>query len=186
MPKPTVRRRRRCYTGIEMVRKGFNLIEMLIGVGLVGVLLISVNTMLASTLGNSRKSDAISLAETEGKYAMRTMEQEIKFAQKVQCVSPSRLRVTRSSTDVIEFLISGGRISFGTAMLTDNKVAVLPGGGDCGGAFVNCHLNGTITTSVDICFTVDKAGTGDATDFATRTGSGVPFRTSVGVVNSLL
>lgn len=170
-----------------MNRKGFSLIEVLLGVTLFALLLVATTSIMISSLRSSRKAAAIALAKTEGAYALQAMGRMIKFANEIKsgdCTATS-LTIQRTSTNqnnnepITYSLVSSHLASNSGALqssLTSGDVSVTLGG--CTQVFT-CDAN---RRSVSICFTINNVKGQDVTDNAGT--NGIMFQSMVTILNT--
>ena len=78
-----------------MKKIGFTLIEMLIAAGLTAIILTATSVMFYTVFRSARKSAAIAVAKTEGSYALRSMDQMIRFANNISCSPGGDLVIER-------------------------------------------------------------------------------------------
>lgn len=160
--------------------KGFTLIEVLMAAGLMATVLATSSVLFYTLLRSSRKSTAIAAAKTEGEYALRAMDQMIRFAGNISCPVAGQLQVTRLNDDVITYSISGGALASTSGIMNQNLTSTAVTVTPCGTGLFNCTLSG-LSRSVTICYVVNRTGGVDATD--TTGGGGVTFTTQIGVRN---
>jgi prepilin-type N-terminal cleavage/methylation domain-containing protein len=149
-----------------MKKKGFSLMEVLLGLALFSMAMSTATVVMYSSLRSSRKAAAIAMAKAEGAYALSAMESMIKFATDVNCpAGGQRVDVTRLNPGPkIAYTFDSGnhRIASNGAALTSNKVSV----SSCGTTF-SCAGK-----TVEICFEIDNAGGIDVTESAGEFGGG--------------
>jgi len=146
------------------MKKGFSLIEILVGLGLFAVLGTVSSVMLLSTLRGARKAAAINIAKNEGQYALNAMAQTTRFAKACSSTATS-LTLTKTDDTTVIYNLASGVIVSGSANLTSEKVVATA----CGGTMFTCSGR-----SVNICFNIDTPGTPDVTESA-----GILFKTTV-------
>ena len=160
--------------------RGFSLIELLIGMGLVGILLATSNVLLFSSLQSAKKAEAQGVTKTEGAYALTAMSQVIKFASSIESCTNNTLRIRRLNNHTITYSLSGSKIaSAGATMNAVNNVdltspIVAVSGCSGGRPLFSCPD----LKSVNICFVVSNAGGTSVNDSAN-----VTFDTTVSVRN---
>jgi prepilin-type N-terminal cleavage/methylation domain-containing protein len=66
-------------------QKGFTLIEILVVVGLLGIIMVTVTNIFFSGLKAKRKTDSINVIKQSGSYAMGVMSKMIKNATEATC-----------------------------------------------------------------------------------------------------
>lgn len=159
------------------VNKGFTLIEVLLAAGLMAMVLGVASVMFYTVFRSSRKASAIATAKTEGAFALRSMDQMIRFATTVTCGADT-LNIIRLNREVVNYSLNGTTIASTSGSLTSSNVSVT----HCpsSGSIFDCQAN----RIVRICFVVNKVGGIDVTDYAGATGtSGVTFQTQVAIRN---
>lgn len=177
----------------KMKSRGFSLIEILIGITLVGLVFSVAGTVLFSTLKSSRKAEAIAIAKSEGAYAIQAIGSSIRYAKSIICGGSNlKLQINKSDTDSLVYSYvtstpnkiasSSGTISSpGTAInVTTNGVQLSLS--QCGGEMFTCNAS---NTAVNICFAIDTVNGIDVSDKAMGTGvNGIVFKTGIGLVNN--
>lgn len=133
------------------MKKGFSLMEMLMGVGLMAILLLSANVLLFTSFKSARKASAITLANSEGAYALKSMEELIQFSRSATCNSSTRLTVLTLTNEAVVYELNSAKIastSGATRNLTSNRVRVTAS--TCPGGIFTCSADGR--DSVDLLF----------------------------------
>lgn len=177
-----------------MNKRGFTLIEILIGLALVSMVFLVAATVLFSSFKSSRKTSAVAMAKAEGAYVIRLVSDMIKFAPKVTCSADYlRIQVDRkdlsSGVYLFDNTVTPTNISYKSGTLdgydgvvdldlTSNKVIVSLA--ECGGKMFDCTDQ---NRTVSICFAIDNAAGADVSDKALGTGGGIVFKTQVTLVN---
>jgi prepilin-type N-terminal cleavage/methylation domain-containing protein len=177
------------------MKKGFSLIEILIGAALFAIVFSTAGVVIFSTLRGSRKTIAVTTAKSEGEYALSVMTDDIKFADKVTCdATGMKLQVDKSSSDRLVYSfdssvspdkikwVSGTLVSPGpiTADLTSEKIVVTIPAADCTGVMFVCDA---AQNAVKICFAAGNASGTDTSDLVNSV-NGIVFKTSVTLINS--
>jgi prepilin-type N-terminal cleavage/methylation domain-containing protein len=161
-----------------MKKQGFSLIEILVGVGLFSVLTVIVTTLMISSIRTSRKAAAVAVAKNEGAYALRAMEEQIRYAADVNCTAGGNSidlhKIGTNQLITYSLDTSSHQIASSSSHLTSGDVTVDQGG--CPYIF-DCTPN-----SVSICFTVDNANGMDVTDKAGI--NGIMFQSLVKLLNT--
>ena len=158
--------------------KGFTLVEILVGVGLFGLLLTTANVIMFSSLRSARKSAVVAVAKAEEAFALGVIARAVKYATTVRCPDANTLVVrtedgTTITTVTYGYNSGGSFLESGGGRLTSNQVVVtVPG--DCVAAPGVFRCEGK---QVSICFAVNVAVTSDVTD--TAGPGGVRFETRV-------
>lgn len=159
------------------LRSGFSLVEVLIGLTLLGVIMATVNVLLFTSLRGARKAEAVGVTKSEGAYALNAMAQVVRYAVDISCVSGTRLDVTRPDGEQLTYRLdtlpavdtiaseSGGRR---VELLSDRVTADVMG--CAGGAMFTCAAD---NRWVDMCFYASRTGGIDVSDserinFSTR------------------
>lgn len=161
------------------IKKGYTLIELIVGFGLFALLATTVTMLIASLLQNARKAAAVAAAKTEGEYAMAAMAEMIRYSGGMTC-SANSLTVGEVTYNLYTSGADAGRMSSesGTMIqyLTSARLTATP----CGGSTFVCPDART----VEICFWLDTTGALDASEQAGgQSSNGVQFRTRVGLRN---
>lgn len=135
---------------------GFTFIELLV----VTVIFISISTMavafLFSTLSGGGKAEAIKEVRQNGSYALSVMEKLIVSSRRVECYlsNPSTtLKITAIDNSIATISCVGGQIASGSGFLTADNVSV-------SACTFFCTVNPGVPATVEIQFTVSKAGVG--------------------------
>lgn len=109
-------------------QKGFSLLELLLYVGLTGVILLTTSTFFVSTIESRTKSQTIAEVESQGVQAMQIIGQKIRNATTINSPSAGSSDTNLSLNDGgIVFDVSSGqlRIDEGTPVnLTSSKITV--------------------------------------------------------------
>lgn len=153
--------KRQFLPNIKM-KKGFSLLELLVGFALVGILMSTGVVLLFTSLRSSKKASAVGTAKAEGAYALNTISQKVRYAQGITCdlSSPVKLTVNLIDNSYNVYSLNGGQLQVVTTAadgtttptinLTSNRVTVSA----CAGLFT---CDGT-NSSVSICFNINLAG----------------------------
>ena len=147
--------------------KGFSLIEVLVAIGVFSIVALVTTQSLASSLRNSRKSDAISRSRQNVDYAISTMERLLRNAQDISCSGDNRtLNYVDEFGNNSSFRCAGDHIASGSARLTSNSVLI-----DCSARPVfTCSVAGpTVPEAVEIILTAEDALMGNTEEGATVT-----------------
>lgn len=155
------------------MKKGFSLVEMLVGLGLFAILGTVSTVMLLSAMRGARKAAAINIVKNEGQYALNAITQTARFARLAECTAGPTLTLTRADDTTAVYSLTGEVITGGGGNLTSTKVTVT----ECAGGMFAC--NGR---TVQVCFNIDTAGAADVTESVEEVpaaGSGIMFKTSV-------
>ena len=164
------------------MKKGFTLIEVLLATGLMAVVLGTASVMFYTVFRSARKSSAIATAKTEGAFAVRSIDQMVRFAAKITACGTNSLTIERLNDDVVTYALSGTAISSSSGSLTSNNVSVTTCSGST--SIFTCDPAVAPFRVVKICFVINKSGGIDVTDYAGATGtSGVVFQTQVLIRN---
>lgn len=168
------------------MHKGFSLIELLIGIGLVAVLIATVNVLLFSSLQSAKQAEAQGVTKTEGAYALNAMSQAIKFAAQIETCQPDSLTIRRLNNHRITYSIAGSgtstRIASAGATLSGtnnvNLTSPIVYVTNCDAPNNNMFSCDASNRSVNICFKVNNSGGTSVNDSAD-----VIFNTTVSVRN---
>jgi hypothetical protein len=157
---------------------GLSLIEVILGLALFSVLMITANVIMVSTLRDARKAEAVAVVKQEGGYAMSLMTSAIKFAQSVSC-SGNSVTILKTDNSNYTFTLdtANKKLISSDGAITSQNVVVNPDG-SCGAVFT-CGIN-----SVSICYNVETKTGIDASEKAGT--SGVKFQTQVSMLNMSL
>lgn len=164
----------------KQIKRGFSLLELLMGIGLMAILLLSANVLLFTSFKSARKAAAITIANSEGAYALKSMEQLIKYSRSATCNSSTRLTVSTLTNQSVIYELSAAKIastSGTTRNLTTSRVRVTA----CSGTMFTCSADGR---TVSICYFVENVNGTDVTTLAGAvSGDGVQFKTQVAMRN---
>jgi len=124
--------------------KGFTLVEILVVVGILGIIAVVASTIFFTTLRSSGKTKVLTKVKQNGDYALSVMERLIKDSQEVVTNTDNKicesgmnyLKFKRADGNTIEFgcLEEGtanGRIASNSARLTSSEVKVDSCSFDC-------------------------------------------------------
>lgn len=100
-------------------KKGFTLVEMLIYMGLLGILLIALTDLFVAILGVKLESESNSFIEQDGRYILARLSNDVSMASSISV--PSSLGSSGSSLSLV---INGSTyiytISAGNLQMVDN------------------------------------------------------------------
>lgn len=133
-----------------MKKNGFTLIEMLVVIGIFGILAFIGSNMFFTILKSSAKTRVLAEVKQNGNYALSVMGRMIRNAKSIEDCPGDSIRIENPDRDNTTFSCSGGRIASNSANLTSDKVAVT-------GCNFSCA--GTIPEVVTISFTLSQSGT---------------------------
>ena len=156
-------------------KSGFTLIEILVVVGILGIIAVVASNVFFTTLRSSGKTKVLTKVKENGDYALSVMERMIRDSQEVVTNTDNKicesgmnyLKFKRADGSTIEFgcLEEGtanGRIASNSARLTSSEVKVDSCSFDCScpAAFPNCTSEGTkfYPKTVTIKFTLSQFG----------------------------
>lgn len=155
--------------------------ELLMGIGLMAILLLSANVLLFTSFRSARKAAAITIANSEGAYALKSMEQLIKFSRAATCNSSTRLTVSTLTNQSVIYELTAAKIASTSGAMTRNMTTGRVRVSACSGTMFTCSPDGR---TVSICYYVENVGGTDVTTLAGGiSGSGVQFRTQVAMRN---
>jgi prepilin-type N-terminal cleavage/methylation domain-containing protein len=159
-----------------MSKRGFSLIEVILGLALFSILISTAMAIMFSSVRSSRKAAAVALAKTEGAYAMQAMSRMIYFAGKITCGPSTQLTVERMNLEKITYKLDtfNNRLASGSSNLTSSEVKVTQG---------SCPAIFTCTNkSVNVCFVIDNANGMDVSDKAGV--NGIMFQSMITIINT--
>lgn len=174
-----------------MRRKGFSLIEILLGMALFAMVMSAAMSVLFTSLKSSRKAAAVTSAKAEGAYALRAMESMIRFATDIECVDSNTIKVYRvkdeeeNRQDVIVYELLSNRVASRSANLASTPIPTsapryltttdmtVSAAACLGSAMFTCSGD-----AVAICFEINNVEGMDLTDKA-GVGGGLKFQTWV-------
>ncbi len=166
-----------------MIKKGFSLIEILLGISLFIIMSATAGAVLVNSLRSARKASATTLAKNEGQYALKTIQQAILFAADATCVSGTTLNyhVENDPTNTLHtYSLNGAAIRADGNPMTSTSVSIAQG--SCTNVFT-CSTNGSgFVTTVEICFVINNANGIDVSDTAGI--SGLKFDTLATLLNT--
>ncbi len=148
--------------------KGFSLIEIIVGIGLMALISMTATLLLTSSLRSARKAAAIALVKNEGNWILNSMVGMTKYAASISTCNANQLSVLRLDGTTIDYTFSGTSIASNGANLNSNGVSV----SSCAPVFT-CSSSSSVT----ICFNLEKAGATDVTDRSSV--SGIQFKKQV-------
>ncbi len=174
-------------------KSGFSLIEILITIGLFAVVISATNVMMYTSMKNARKVTAISLAKAEGAYALKVMQDAVRYAKKVECATDTTIipNIPYLKTDVVNsstsyyfyFDPATGQLARKNATpytavvppvvlryLNSTDVAV-SFNGCTNGLLANCAGSG----NVSLCFNIKKASGIDVSESSSAAAAGLMF-----------
>jgi prepilin-type N-terminal cleavage/methylation domain-containing protein len=161
-------------------KRGFSLVEILLGLSLFSVLIVTATTIMISSIRESRKSAAIALAKTEGAYALRAIEQQVRYAGSVECPAGGLNLVVHKlgSNNLVAYGLDtiNHQLASSSSNLTSKEVAVSLGSPQVCANVFTCTSN-----SVSICFVIDAVNGVDVTDKAGI--NGITFHSMITLVN---
>lgn len=159
------------------MKKAFTLIEVIVAIGVFGVLSVTLSLLLVGTLRGSKKAAATILVRGEGAYAVESMAAQLRFAKSVtDCTTGSSVTVKTQVGDnlTLSCLSSGDDIylASNSARLTTSNVQV-----------VSCTSPPVFTCpdakTVRITFGLQKAGS----SLPLEGTASIDFDTEVGLRN---
>ena len=152
----------------QINKRGFTLLEVLVVVGLFGILVVALTGIFLATLRGNAKTRAMALVRQEGDHVLAVVTRQIRGGKAIKNCYDNLLRVTDAQGNLAEFSCStspeGGYLALGEERLTSENVVV----NDC--AF-SCGLT---FRQVNIDFTLTNARAGNVAETATAR-----FRTQV-------
>lgn len=80
-------------------KKGFTLIEMIVALGIFGVVAVIAVGALVQIVGANRKAQAMQAAVTNVHFAIESMVREIRVGSKITCYTNSRTSFTEAQLD---------------------------------------------------------------------------------------
>jgi len=152
---------------------GFTLIEILVVVGILGIITVVSSTMFFTVFKGSGKTKALTKVKENGDYALSVMERLIRDSQEVITNSDNKvcesgmnkIKLKRIDGTLIEFACleegtANGRIASNSARLTSDEVKLDSCSFDCGcpAAYPNCTSEGAkfFPKTVTIKFTLSQ------------------------------
>ncbi len=159
------------------MKKGFSLLEVLLGMALVGILLGAANVFLFSSLRSAKKAEAVSTTKNEGAYAMNSMVNYIKFSRSIKSCTSTSLQFERVNGNIVTYTYTGNKIASSSPSLsssidlTSSEMVVTP----CSGAIFTCPDK----YSVKICFRLDRANSN-----VTENSANAVFESTVAIRNT--
>jgi len=137
-----------------MKKTGFTLIEILVVVGILGIIAAISTNMFFSVLQASTKTRVLSEVKQNGDYALNVMERTIRNAKSVTSNGNS-ITIVNPDDSSTTFSCSNGNLTLDGASLISNKVEVQ----DCSVFSVVPGEEGVSPAVVTIDFTLSQAGT---------------------------
>jgi prepilin-type N-terminal cleavage/methylation domain-containing protein len=142
---------------------GFTLIEILLGLSLFAVLLVTVNLVIFNTLRNARRTEAVNRVRSEGALIIDRISREIEFSQSMTNCAANSLSLTRPNLTTATFDLSGTTVRLNGTVISSSQVTVV-NHPDCPAMFT-C-TQGFIT----VCFGINTPAGTDASDTANASG----------------
>ena len=143
-------------------RQGFTLVEILVVIGILGILAVIGSQMFFSLLKSSAKTRVLAEVKQNGNYALSVMGRITRNAKSIEtcALGMEKIRITNPNQEWIEFDLSGTRIASVSALRTDyltsNKVTI-----DTGEPFqFDCVQSGNSPPVVTISFTLIQSAAG--------------------------
>ena len=137
-----IKNKQACFS--QARNKGFTLIEILVVVGILGIIAVVASNVFFTTLRSSGKTKVLTIVKENGDYALSVMERLIRDSQEVvtnsdgqYCINGmNKIKVKRIDGTEIEFACEeegtvNGRIASNSARLTSNEVKVNSCSFDC-------------------------------------------------------
>ena len=137
-----IKNKQACFS--QARNKGFTLIEMLVVVGILGIIAVVASNVFFTTLRSSSKTKALTTVKQNGDYALSVMERLIRDSQEVMtnsagqyCVAVmKKIKVKRLDGTEVEFTCedegtTNGRMASNSARLTSSEVKVDSCSFDC-------------------------------------------------------
>lgn len=146
-------------------KKGFSLIELLVGIAIIAIVMVITSNLFLSNLKNQNKMEAQIQVKQNGNQVLQTMSTFIRNAQSITCISSSQ--VTIASPDGGTTLFScntatcASRISSGSACLTPSTLTL----SSCS---FTCSSSSGKPTTVTIQFTLTKGSTTDIRNYSSQ------------------
>lgn len=111
-----------------MKKNGFTLIEVLVVIGIFGILAVIGTGMFFSILKGSTKTRVLAEVKQNGNYAISVMGRMIRNAKEIESCPGSSIRIVNPDEETTQFDLSGPRIAsisaLGTGYLTSDKVEI--------------------------------------------------------------
>ena len=102
---------------------GFSLIELLVVVGLIGVIMVFTVGLLFSILQASRKSEALTTVRQKGSHVLELISTMIRNATEITACSSTSLTITNYDGGSTTFNCSDSSISSNSAVLLSSGVS---------------------------------------------------------------
>jgi prepilin-type N-terminal cleavage/methylation domain-containing protein len=143
---------------------GFTLIEILLGLSLFSVLLVTVNLVIFNTLKAARRTEAVNRSRSEGALIIDRISREIEFSQNVTACAANSLSLTRPNLTTAVYALVGTTVRLNGTTISSSQVTV-SNHPDCPAMFT-CTA-GFIT----VCFGINTPVGTDSSDVANSTGA---------------
>lgn len=75
------------------MKRGFTLLELLMVVGMLGLIMVAITQLLASVLSGSGKSSAVQAVKENGQFALSTLEKTVRRAKSITTCSGGTVTV---------------------------------------------------------------------------------------------
>jgi len=105
---------------MKRLKDGFTLIELLVSLGIMGLVIVSFNSLFFATLKGSKKADIQQKMKQSGDYALNVMATKIRNAQSVSVCSANSLTIVNPDGSTSAFSLGGNQIIADGSGLTDS------------------------------------------------------------------
>lgn len=110
-----------------MKKTGFTLVEILVTIGILGIIVVVASNLFFSLLKGSMKTKTLQTVKQNGTYAISVMERMIRNARGIEtCTSAmKKIKITNPDMRTTEFDLTGPQIASNSGnFLTSNEVKV--------------------------------------------------------------
>ena len=150
------------------MKKGFTLIELIVSIGILGLVVAAAVNMFFSTMKSSKKTDNLLALRQNGDYVLNTIKSRVYNADTISCLGGNHLVVDEMVLDEEGRELRVDFIFFpysGTLEMDDKDLVDSGRFKVSGGSFV-CLPNPNTLTQVKMGFTLEmKDGSGESQSF---------------------
>ena len=113
------------------MKKGFTLIELIVSIGILGLVVVAAVNLFFSTMKSSKKTDNLLALRQNGDYVLNTIKSRVYNADMVVCLG-NNLAVTREDEPIANFTFSSDTLKMNGADLIDSgRFKVSDGSFEC-------------------------------------------------------
>jgi prepilin-type N-terminal cleavage/methylation domain-containing protein len=132
-----------------MRKSGYTLIEILIVIGILGIVAVIGSNMFFAILRNTAKSQILAEVKQNGNYALSVMSRMIRNARSIDACPGDSITLTNPDRETTTFSCEGARVASNSGVfLTSDKVL---------SSACNFSCAGTTPETVTVSFTLTQA-----------------------------